>query len=610
MFTNTVGVSMGHIVFALLLMFAAVSLGEPVVSMAIESRNVTMGEAFIFQIKVSGAENTEQPLFSENDDFTVRAMAPSRNQSTQVSIVNGKYTKTVNNDVLYNFQLSAKRLGRLVIPPIKVVADGKTYSTSPVSVTVTKAEVIDDIKLELSFSDSQCYVGQPVMATWRWIAGRQAEAGNFELPLLSMPDFKLPPYETPIDQRNIRSYTRIPNSANLDIIGRMFNSSRDGIEVLVLEFKRPVIPQKAGSYVIQTGSVTCSIVDNRARRRSYSPFSFFDGPPMRNMVIQGGTVSLTVKDVPTEGKPDNFSGIIGKCQVEVDASPLEVNVGDPIVMTIRLKGLPFPDAARLPKLSSQGSLTKNFRISEEEGGAVQGDVKTFQCTIRALNAEVTEIPPLSIPYLDSGSNRYENCVSNPIPIKVHAVKTITASDAVGATAAEPANGGAEVKALDDGIAHNYAWGRLLENKSAGLDSWTMSSWKTWLCLGAAGLYLLLSLADFLVRLHGANPELLAAKRAASVAYSSICSSRNLSTDELYDAWQEFLRAKLSMPPGAITYGDVEKKLQKAGLPKEDFVSVKSLFDAFEAARYANGGEPSASVREEAKRLVKNIDRRA
>ena len=95
---------------------------------------------------------------------------------------------------------------------------------------------------------------------------------------------------------------------------------------------------------------------------------------------------ITVPDalpLPTEGRPESFTGAVGKYDISALAVPTNVRVGDPIELVIDIRGdlietLPAPDLTAIPRL------TEDFRVPAETlAGTVSGDRKRFTQRIRA-----------------------------------------------------------------------------------------------------------------------------------------------------------------------------------------------------------------------------------
>ena len=324
-------------------------------------------------------------------------------------------------------------------------------------------------------------------------------------------------------------------------------------------------------------------------------------------MIEGKPCTLKVKELPEAGRPANFSGIIGTCSIVTTAKPVDVNVGDPIVLTIALKGLAYPDTARLPALTAQTALASSFRISDQDSGVVQDGNKVFQCTLRALNSDVKEIPAIALSYFDSPTGTYSDAVSQPIPITVHAVKTVTAADAQGIASVAAPMAGTDVKALDDGIAHNVAYDKLLHDDRAGFLCWNLRRWQPWACFCFLLLYATLGGLNWMIARRNADPARLAAQHLLAESMTVIQNGK-ADVSELFKALQGVLAAKLRLPPGTLTYRDVEAPLAKSRLKQEDRDSLAKLFNAFEAASYSGGSADTGSLLAETQRIAKLLSR--
>ncbi|HOG51087.1 MAG TPA: BatD family protein, partial [Lentisphaeria bacterium] len=287
-----------HSRFALLLWLTApafllplaLAIAESEVKIGIESQNVYLGETFVFQISVSGDNEPEQPVFPKTTDFQVESLGPRRNRSTSVSITNGRMVKTSVNETVFTYRLTATRTGTLNIPSISVKADGRVFHTQAVPIHVMAPEKMDDMALEVAVSSPECYVGQPVMVTWKWFIGRRVLDYRLNLPLLAEKNFSFPAYTPDPDPARRRNYQRIALSSGDELIGILEQATRNGVPVSCLTFSLPMIPMQAGTYTFPVSTVTFTIEDqSRARRsRRQSPFDgfgFFDQTPTRTMTI-------------------------------------------------------------------------------------------------------------------------------------------------------------------------------------------------------------------------------------------------------------------------------------------------------------------------------------
>lgn len=592
--------------FAMIKYFLLIFLGclsslysAPEVQVGVESRDVYLNEQFLFQIKVTSQEECPPPELPPMRDFQVQAEAPQRSQSTQLSIVNGRRSLIQSTVTIFNYRLTPTRLGTLTIPSIVIKVDGTSKRTQALQISVSEPEKITGLSLELVPSVRECYVGEAVMLTWRWYIDREIHNYVFDLPIFTRSEFAFPEYLPEIDRRRERQYQRVGNRQQVNLIGLQSNVTHKGKKSILFSFEYPLIPKQAGIFALPDSSLTCTITDNRPNRggrrnQSFMDDFFFSEPRnTRGLTLTAPPVTLTVKPLPQENQPADFSGIIGSCSIETRVEPTAVNVGDPILMDITLSGPRFLDPVRLPPLENQPALARDFKISGTEPGIIKGERKVFQRTLRASNPDVTAIPALEISYFNTGTGKYETARSQPIPISVTAARQVTVQDAQGSSGPQADSPvGQELEFSEAGIAHNYEVEKLLPAQSHDPRRW-LSQPVTILALAAApGVWLFLLSLTTLYRAHHANPRAMAARRAAGKCLRALRALRGGGEDSakaVFVILQDYFQAKFQLPPGVVTYQDLEKLLAGRNYPSEFYASLRTVLDSCEASRFAGGG---------------------
>jgi hypothetical protein len=590
------------------------------VEVGVESQEVWLNTPFIYQIRVSADEEVAAPMLPPFPGFTVAPQEPQRQRSSQISIINGRHTQTTTVTTTFNYLLTAQRLGTLTIPSVEVNVLGAVKNTQPIQIAVRPAEKIDGITLRLEASSQECYVGEPIMLTWRWQIDRKIYQYAFNLPLLSMPDFSFPDYLPQIDQRRQRQYQRISNHQNAELIAVQSNARLKDKTVTVLTFEKPFIPLKPGNYRLPESTVLCEIEDPRAARqpnRRRSPFDDFDGffgsrTQTRKISVSAPPVSISVKALPSENQPENFSGIVGDCKISASAEPLEVNVGDPIILTINLAGPRFLDHLKLPPLDTLPALSGQFKVSGEEPGQVQKGVKVFQRTLRANHHQISEIPALEIPFFNSQKGVYDFARSAPIPIKVAPVRQVTLQDAQGVTTTADSPASRELQTSDAGIAHNYDAAAILSARNHDPRLWLASPTTRTLLLLPPGFWFAASLGSVCLRRRQANSGAWAARKAAAQCrkrLQKIKAGSPESVDLIFDILQEYLTTRFQLQPGVVTYADLSKLLQSRNIDQAACLPFKEIFAACEASRFAGAGSQSAAeIRAAALAALRKLER--
>jgi hypothetical protein len=180
--------------------------------------------------------------------------------------------------------------------------------------------------------------------------------------------------------------------------------------------------------------------------------------------------SVNVLTPPIQGRPEWYTGAVGKFDFRVVAEPTQVNVGEPIALTLRVTDLSSGpvnlDYLAVPALDRLSTLTDYFKVPDNPlGGISDGRTKTFTQTIRPRNADVTEIPPLPMSSFDPKTGTYSTIWTKPIPVTVHDVATVSASDLVGGESRTKQPTSQTLTEIDGGILANYTGDNLLESQS-------------------------------------------------------------------------------------------------------------------------------------------------
>ena len=573
-----------------------VQAAEIQVGAAVERQEVYEGEAFTFQVIINGSRQVTQPDVSAITDFVVKGGTPSDHSQVSVNIVNGQMTRTEVQKVAFNYQLTAKRTGDLVIPPVVVKVEGKTYQTQSIRMNVQKAGETGEFKLRLKLPKEEAYVGEMMEMKLVWYIGQSVDNRfAFTVPIADDPRFDVLPM--PLDGFNQGDLIRAAVNG-VEAIMVKGQGDLDGASFTTLTWHAYLIPRADGQLDLPTSTVSFSaIVGYRDRQRS-DPFGgFFGGrreAVTRNLTIGTLDQSLQVKSLPDEGRPDDFGGLVGQFRLSATANPLEVNVGDPITLTLALSGLPVMDHVDLPSLKGQKELVGSFKIPDErEAGKVKGQHKFFTQTIRALSESVKEIPAIRMPFFNPDSGEYQVATTAPIRLEVKETRIVTANDAEGVSGGQVEKG-SDVEASGRGIAHNYEGMDVLEDQGNGLQVLNQSPVWAVMIGGSPIAYMVMAAVVLTLRRRNSNPALMKSRRALAELKASLVAEGSLKADEVLQILRQYLGARLFLVPGALTYADVEPDLQKRKLSDEDLKELKSLFDACEASRYA--GDSATDVK--------------
>ena len=587
----------------------------------VAQEDVFVGQPVTLQIVVSGSESPDQPDLSHVDGVSVSFQGGSQNSSRSISIINGRMTQDVREGYVFSYQITPLREGRIEIPPISVRDGGRTAVTRKLSILARKPEENQDFKLKMVLSKTSCYVGEPVTLTVTWYLAGEIDTANFSIPFLENKDrfFVANPK---IDTNSGKQYYKIPANSG-EIIVEKGQGELEGRIFSTLSFWKVLIPNKSGAISIDPVTVsfkTLTGYQNRHRPLNDDFFSNFFNQNMRQGVYRQGvtpsnSLVLTVKDLPAAGRPVDFSGLVGDYRIEAKASPLTVNVGDPITLTVAVSGPDFLDPVELPPLQAQPDLIRDFKMpSERAAGEISGNRKVFTQTIRPLRVDVKLIPPIVLSYFDTRTETYQAARSAPIPLTVNSTRVVTAKDAEGMASTEPS--GSRIETWAAGIAHNYEDDSVLTRQMHDPALWARSTAGFATLTLLPCLYLMIFAGTWMYRKKKTDPGASLAKKAGARLIRDIESIRRKAPPEqamaeILEAFKTYLRARLRLQPGALTFHDVASgPLSLKGIDPETLAELKSLFTDGEAARYGKSDTVGSvdQMAEMAHNLLKKIER--
>jgi len=272
----------------------------------------------------------------------------------------------------------------------------------------------------------------------------------------------------------------------------------------------------------------------------------------QDAVAKGEPFTITVRELPNDGRPEGFTGAVGDFNVKAEASATEVEVGATFKVTLDIEGDGNMTSFTPPPFRHDGFHV--YGILERKT-ATWRDV-TYEVAV--LRDDVTAVPALVFPFFHPETGTYRTAKTKPIPLTVRSVGPGPA----------PAR---EEPTEPEAPASN------------------------WWIFAVAGAGVVLALA---VRLR------IRARPAPEVP-PLIRFHERAQTDPA-GAFAEYLAARLGCAPAAVIGPDLEARLEASGAPADLAARAAALMERLVAARY--GGVPSDTDLDEAQAIVSTLDR--
>lgn len=177
----------------------------------------------------------------------------------------------------------------------------------------------------------------------------------------------------------------------------------------------------AGTFPLQP-ALRVGVVDPNQRRAD--PFfdnPFFGGPAATPVSVSIPPTPLSIRAIPDEGRPADFSGAVGQFEFAVDVRPRELKVGEPVTVSLRLQGAGNISAAMPPSYRDADSFKayEARQVGDTPDNAAEGGAKTFEQVVIPRTDSLKELPPLRFSFFDPAGAQYRTVSAGPFPLVVH-----------------------------------------------------------------------------------------------------------------------------------------------------------------------------------------------
>ncbi len=586
----------GLVGLLLVMLASRAGLAQIEVSAAIAERSVYVGQPVTLQVSVNGSPSPAEPNWPRLDGIDVQPRGGQNISHSSTIIINRRRQENHFQGYIFNYQVVFQHSGLQTIPPLSVSVDGQEYHTSPLTVNVREPQSRSDVRLRLEVDNASPYVGEAIELRATLYLSTTIQNVSIRVPGL---DGRFETYDAPDAQVGGRQ-------ATIDFLGSRARGERgqatlDGNQYDTFTVRRLIVPAAEGEFELGPATLSCEVVVRPSR-------SFFEDDQVERVSVPSNAIRLNVKPLPAEGRPANFSGLIGRYSISAAASAADVNVGDPITLTIRISA----DGAVLrdPRidLAEQPGFRDQFRIttSPDEPQRRNGQL-IYEEIIRPLRDSVTEIPSIELPYFDIESGRYAVASSNAIPLEVRPTRIVTAGDAVGADTGGPM--GRDVRDAAGGIEYNYSAAEALVDQRFDLAEALESP--AWIAaLGAPPVLYFSALMMLMWRKRGRGDESLRRRRRAlGSARRALEAPRPSESAAVHvgAALRQYMADRFDRPAAGLTTSDCVHLLKPidASLARR----LDELLHQCDEARYSGGArEHGAEWRTQALALLIEIDR--
>ncbi len=370
-------------------------------SASLSATNVVTGEAFQLRVRITTdkKENLSWPSVEGLDAFAVtRSTATST--SSQTTIVNGAVSSSTSFVTDFIFSLVTQEGGTYTLGPIIHTHEGTSRDLGRAVVTVTQTE--PGLSMRSSLSKHRLYAGEQVLYTLRIMPKDGVQSIDRPDDLQKRIGEKF--YFHQLDQEITRKTATV-----------------DGREVPVYDVRIALFPLLSGPARLDGISITYrQLRPGVSQGQSFFDMFFGGGGSVVTQTATASPLRVNITPLPP-GAPDDFTGSVGTYNVKASLSQAVVAAGEPVTLTVTVRGNGNPRTITRPSLPD----LPHFEVYDPEesgGGAVEGSelwtTRTFKYVLIPGREGSHELGRASFPYFDPARGAYARAESAPLTLRV------------------------------------------------------------------------------------------------------------------------------------------------------------------------------------------------
>jgi hypothetical protein len=364
----------------------------------------------------------------------------------------------------------------------------------------------------------------------------------------------------------------------------------NGQQYYVLDIQKyTLFPQRSGALQISSAELNM-IVQVQVQSKRRSVWDIFGGAQLQNVPYKpvSNAVTINVKPLPDAGKPENFSGAVGKFTFQTNLSPKESKTDEGVTYTVKVGGTGNMKTFELPKPNvPDGFEVYDPKTKEDIAGGFSGSKQADYLIIPRQPGDY-KIEPLSFSFFDPSQGKYLSIQAPEYTLKITgepSKTTVSNGESVLNSSSKK-----EIKSLGSDI-------RFIKTTADLAPSTTFIGSPLQYGLMAAPFLLFLAAfgykkqsdkqsADVLgSRLRKANKM---AKKRLVVAEKHLKENNSKAFyDEVSRALLGYVSDKLHIDVADLSKDNIEEKLRAKNVSEEKIASLKKQLETCEFALYTN-----------------------
>ncbi len=573
------------------------SLSAQVTCTAKAPGQVSIGQAFNITFDLN--EKVDKLPSVNFASFRV-AGGPSQGMSSSTSFINGQVRST--QSYTYTYTLVAEKEGTFIIPSVTFSANNQQVRSNPLTIVVTGAGQNqqpnsnqqsataqgfdkDDFFIKAFISNSNPYVGEQVIVTYKLYLGPQAYRYREQI-------------TTRPTAQGFWTYDLSPKDGNLAKKEEVI----DGKKFLVIDmYSMAVYPQKSGKLTISPleSDLVVQVLVQQQRSRSNDIFDLFFSDPFSGgnraqnieLKLSSNTLTINAKELPTANKPYEFNGLVGDFKLSAKLSREKLAANDATNLTVTISGsgnLQYIEPLDFNFPSDIAVHDPEIRDNINTSSSGVSGSRTFEYVlIPRIEGDYT-VPSASFSYFDKRKGTYTTLNTPEFTLNVEKGQS---GDAVSYNT----NNKTDVKVLGTDIHHiKTNWNPKLQKATFSL------SLLYWILLFLPVIILVVFIILFRKRVESRkNIVLLRDKKASKTAKKRLRKAEKLLQSKQNEAFYieiskvlwGYISDKFHIPLGQLSLDTAYQKLSERNMAED---SIKEFIDTLNDCEYVRFA-PSSDI---------------
>ena len=478
---------------------------------------------------------------------------------------------------VYTFKLRApKKTGRLNAGKIMIEFDGQRHPISgEIPVNIQRAYTDDALGVSLTASKKTIYEGEQFyvtlgLHTYEHFEGNlqatDMNTGNdFIVHRSDLSNLKFEPVEG--SRREMQASAKFAwlsptKSGNLQIPPFKFKYTK---------MDEPKVVEKGGGSwsvrTVQQGSVEAE--------------------------AQSPTINIMVKPLPTEGKPADFSGMVGSYSFSADFDRTDVKVGEALTLSVEIKGDGTPGTItdpKFPDFSDFRSVPPENNISKKVVGSKVITSKSIRVFLYPKKKGDFTVPEITYSWFNPAKKKYETAKAGPW--NIHVEKGENAPEAVFQNPVAASGPAAVQKQEIESLGSDI---RFIHQVKGTGNTAPYKSILYWVLMAAAlPFYFVVTWIIRKRRKHNSDTALVRKGKANKMLKARFASARDAlakgDAKALYAALENgligYLSDRTNLEFKGMTRPQMKSKLEELGVKAETIEAIDSWLEKCAFARFA------------------------